>query len=110
MSRYKIDDELKIREWDDMYTEFSTSSGLSINGGHYMFIRKMRHLCGKNFTVSEITRIESNGQVVYHSYEGAEYDENPNGWYIQEYMLEPRTTEELYTASDSEINELLFVR
>ncbi len=111
MSKYKIGDELRIREWDDMEAEYPHSSyGTSINGDYYSFIKQMRHLCGKDFTVSDIERIRGTGHIVYHSYEKVEYDKNPNGWCIQEYMLEPRTAEELYIASDSEINELLFVR
>lgn len=109
MSRYKIDDELRIREWDDMKAEYPSSFG-QIDGGYYSFISSMRCLCGKNFTVSDVIENEDTNCVIYHSYEDIEHEGNQSGWFIQEYMLEPRSAEELYIASDSEINELLFAR
>ena len=102
MSKYKVGDELRIREWNDMAAEF----GLDEFGGVdciYGFTEDMKRLCGMDFTVSKIDSFEGNDE--YFSEEGIEMEYY---WSISSDMLEPRTVEDLYTASDSEIDNLLF--
>lgn len=109
MSKYKIGDELRIREWDDMVEEFGFETTGSIKT-KFKFHPSMQCLCGCDFTVSDI--ISGGRHDKYCSVEGAEFK---NGgvtiqgyWYISEDMLEPRTEESLYIASDTEIDNLLF--
>ncbi len=103
MSKYKVGDELRIREWDDMVSEFGISSWGTIRCKH-SFVKNMRYLCGSEFTVSKIIGDK------YFSVEEIEYTRSGsvyNYWAISEEMLEPRTEEGLYIASDNELNNLL---
>lgn len=102
MSRYKIGDELRIREWEDMVAEFGLDEFGSIDC-KYSFPEDMKYLCGMDFTISEISPLQ--GDDEYSSEEGIEME---YGWSISSDMLEPRTVEYLYTASDSDIDNLLF--
>ena len=100
MSKYKVGDELRIREWDDMATQFGVSSEGHINC-KFSFARWMRPMCGKTFTVRSIL---SDGS--FHSLENVE---RLDGWEynISEDMLEPRTEDPLYVATDDELKELI---
>ena len=103
MREYKVGDELRIREWDDMANEF----GLNGSGNIKIlpaFTKSMEYLCGEKFTVSRIVG------SCYFSFEEIEYTRNDgnNYWAITEKMLEPREEKPLYIASDTEINKLLF--
>lgn len=101
MSKYKVGDELRIREWDDMVSEFGMSSWGNIMCKN-SFNEEMRYLCGNEFTVSKII----NGD--YFSVENIERTrQHEEYWHISEDMLEPRTEEDLYVASDNELNSLL---
>ncbi len=105
MSKYKVGDELRIREWNDMEAEFGLDQCGNIQG-FPGFAKSMRYLCGSEFTVSKIV-----GDSKYYSIEKIEYTRpgNPaNHWNISSYMLEPRIEEPLYTASDTDINNFLF--
>lgn len=104
MSKYKVGDELRIREWDDMEAEFGIDEDGDINMPT-SFMKGMRYLCGMNFTVSQIEKY-GNG-IRYYSYESIEKEES-GWWIILEYMLEPREEMPLYVATDTEINNLLF--
>ena len=100
MSKYKVGDELRIRVWDDMEAEFGLNKNGNINCLLH-FTQSMRDHCGKNFTVSEIVRVNSEIDC-YRSEERV-----CNGFNVSSDMLEPRKEEPLYAASDTEINKLL---
>lgn len=100
MRKYKVGDKLRIRKWNDMEAEFGSVLGNIPIGGIY-FVSHMKHLCELDFTVSGTS--ERRGHCFYHSEEGVE-----NGWNIIAEMLEPRIEEELYIATDSELDELLY--
>lgn len=93
MNRFNVGDKLKIREWDDMVSEFGTDKDGDIRNG---FVQRMRYLCGKTFTVSAI-----NGDA-YHA-EEVGYSR----YWISASMLESLKDEELYIASEEELNKLL---
>lgn len=95
MSKYKVGDELRIREWDDMAKEFELNGSDYINC-RYGFTNGMKSLCGMSFTVSKIIGDH------YYSEEGSGY-----GWNISSDMLEPIKEENLYIASEKEFNKLL---
>lgn len=46
MYNYRIGDEIRIREWDDMKKEYGLRRATSINC-KYTFTDMMKHLCGK---------------------------------------------------------------
>ena len=101
MREYNVGDELRIREWNDMEAEFGRYDNHIPVGGGVCFTSRMKHLCGSNFTVSKI--IERSGRIRYRSKEGT-----GQGWSIVAEMLEPRREEELYIATDSDLDELLY--
>lgn len=98
-----IGDVLRIRQWSDMVGEYGTTD---LDEDYYYcmiqvsprirFWRKMRYICGKTFTVSEIEEIqvESDKVKVYFSEEGVEETDftinNCYPWYICAEMLEPQ--------------------
>lgn len=57
----------------------------------------MKHLCGKNFTVCHI---RSDGRYIP--------EENLGYWSFSDEMLEPKIEKELYIATESELNDLLY--
>jgi len=76
MSKYKIGDVLRIRQWDDMAAEYGEYRGdIQCEG---VFTSGMKYMCGEVFTVAEIY----GGS--YLSEEGFD-----RGWNITEDMLEP---------------------
>ena len=100
MSLYKAGDELRIRQWDDMETEFGTDTFGGIRCPEASFSIDMKHLCGENFTVQR--RFDNR----YYSQEGIERT-NYGCWYIVEKMLEPRSEDLLFVATDKEFLELI---
>lgn len=97
--KYKVGDELRIREWDDMEAEFGLKHNGSINC-QYVFATSMKPMCGKNFTVKKI---------IDGDFRSVEEVEILDGfWYsISEDMLEPRPEKPLYVATDDELKELM---
>lgn len=101
MSKYKVGDELKIREWDDMVDEFGITSWGTIRCKN-SFNEEMKYLCGSDFTVLKIIGDD------YFSVEKIERTRpDVDYWHISKDMLEPRTEEDLYVASDDELINLL---
>lgn len=99
-----IGDVLQIRQWEDMKEEF----GLEREGGILLvpsFSRKMRYLCGTQFTVKNIYKDICG--ICYRSFEGGE-NERPFGhWYISADMLEPFAEDDFEVANDEDM-KLLF--
>lgn len=97
--KYKVGDKLRIRQWDDMKAEYHRdSNGIFVD--NIYFVDGMKHLCGMEFTVAKI--IKRGNCYCYYSEEHTE-----EKWNISAGMLEPRKEEELYIASDDELNNLL---
>ncbi len=103
MSKYEVGDELRIREWDDMEAEFGLDEDGDIDIS-VSFMSDMRYLCGRDFTVSKVHVCHDTFR--YYSFEKTEEDEQ-GLWIITEEMLELRTEEDLYAASDDELIYLL---
>lgn len=82
-----VGDILRVREWQDMESEF----GLDGRGGikcPLAFVPEMKYLCGKVFTIANID-IDSVQSA--ERYECSPYWENSAGckWHISPEMLEP---------------------
>lgn len=98
-----IGDRLRIRQWDDMAREFGLTGTGHINC-IFSFNSKMRPLCGREFTVSDITL---GGGFV--SKEGIEYERDNGRWSISADMLEPTVTEDPWSPPDVNPAELFSV-
>lgn len=98
---YKVGDILRVREWDDMAEEFEVNSD-GINCEIAWFTNEMKYLCGKEFTVRNITHY---GRFpIYHSEERIE-----GRFFITESMLEPfEKTTDFDIASEDELDAFLF--
>lgn len=83
-----VGDVLRIRDWDDMASEYSVNmiSGIRLPGGIW-FANKMRYLCGEVFTVASVE--DRLAIPDYRSYENVEYDKAWGVWTITSDMLEP---------------------
>lgn len=90
-----VGDVLRIREWDDMVAEYRKDPDGDISLISYSdfcypyFVRTMRYLCGKVFTVKSI-----NIDNTLYSVEGIELATDPYNtvgfdWNITAEMLEP---------------------
>ena len=66
---------VRVRQWDDMVAEFGVDDGGDIPCENY-FTVSMKHLCGEEFVVKEITEY---GSVKGHNF----------GYNISADMLEP---------------------
>lgn len=97
--KFEVGDKLRIREWEDMKSEFGMKNGgVDINCA-FTFTEEMKRFCGKNFTVSSIYGDR------YHSEERLEME---HGWTynISADMLEYREIKEFNSANDNEIRML----
>ena len=54
MSKFKVGDIVKVRDWDDMVEEFGLTPNRNIDCKFY-FTEKMRHLCGQTAKISGIS-------------------------------------------------------
>lgn len=98
-----IGDVLRIRQWDDMVDEFGLKPSGDIGCGG-VFVKNMKCLCGKQFTVSS---------VEYGNYRSDERVERIIGqcrkmWRITADMLEPLEEDFLEDTTDEELIKLLF--
>lgn len=99
-----IGDVLRIRQWDDMVDEFGVDSYGNIPCNR-MFVKNMKSLCGKQFTVSETDKVCG----YYKSEEGVECDDISHMmWKITADMLEPLEEDFLEDITDEELIKLLF--
>lgn len=95
---FKVGDKLRIREWDDMKSEFGEEYGTI--QCHYKFNFEMRHMCGRDFTVSAIR------EGKFYSKEGVEKRSGGDRWMISRDMLEYRNDRDYNTATDDELQML----
>lgn len=106
-----IGDVLRIRQWDDMANEFGINERGSIDC-RCGFTTAMIHMCGKQFTVSNI--YEDYGETIYNSEECVEYDLDgivfveDDTWDISADMLELYVEEKEWEVADDEDMKLLF--
>lgn len=110
-----IGDVLRIRQWEDMAGEYETVNdedpyycAIKLNNG-VKFLKKMAHLCGQVFTISENYDYEFNNTKMkfYRSKEGVEKMKAFGLWLICAEMLEPFIEEDLEVANDEDM-KLLF--
>lgn len=97
-----IGDVVRVRRWKDMVREYGTTDCdedyyycmIQVNP-RIKFWRKMKYICGKTFTVSEIVDMQVESDVVkrYFSEEGVEDTDFATNrlqpWVICAEMLEP---------------------
>lgn len=88
-----VGDFVRVREWEDMESEFGTA-GQGFIDCALPFFRNMRYLCGKTLTVESIEYEDNIEVVLIHSAEGYErgcHPENPVNisWCIVPDMVEP---------------------
>ena len=111
-----IGDVLRIRQWEDMVAEYgmTTSDEYSYYCATQVrkevrFVKQMKHLCGLNFTVSNVYDVEvlDNNIKFYRSKENVEGKRDSGVWLICAEMLEPFIEEDFEVASDEDI-KLLF--
>ena len=98
---FKVGDKLRIREWEDMKSEFGLKEicGQDTIPCNFHFCDSMKPMCGKDFTVSRISN-ES-----YFSEENTECLDNQR-YSISADMLEYRIVREFVPANDNEIRIL----
>ena len=102
-----IGDVLKIRSWEDMCMEFDVDEDEEILYDGVWFLKDMRDLCGKIFTVSNAEGDDECGYD-YQSVQGVEHLDKYKTWSIRAWMLEPyEDDEDFECATDDEIT-LLF--
>lgn len=110
-----IGDVLRVRQWGDMVSEYGMRGdedyyycAIKLNND-VKFLKKMAHLCGQVFTVSEDYDYEFNDTKIkfYRSKEGVEKIKAFGLWLICAEMLEPFIKEDLEVANDEDI-KLLF--
>lgn len=92
---FKVGDKLRIREWEDMKSEFGIEDG--VIQCSYDFVFEMRYMCGRDFTISAIR------DGIFCSKEGIE-KEGKYRWNISRDMLEYRR--DYSTATDDELQML----
>ena len=91
-----IGDTVRIREWEDMASEFGYNRYGAINC-QFQFIKDMEHLCGKEFVVTGID-------------DGKVYSDDSDIWRgfsISADMLEPASSIEIEPFTDDELESLL---
>lgn len=93
-----IGDTVRIREWEDMASEFGCNEYGTIEC-RFQFVKDMEPLCGKEFVV---TGIDRKGMVCPD-------DSDPiwRGWSISADMLEPAPSIEIEPFTDNELESLL---
>lgn len=98
----KIGDLVRVRQWNDMANEFEIDDDgdICIPQKDIFFRGRMKNLCGKVLTVSNVYGLGLNGEILYG------FTENIS-WYLCSEMLEPYTDEELVPATDDELLNLL---
>lgn len=105
-----VGDKLRIRQWDDMINDpnvYKEDDVYVLSEAKRMYLSpKMRFLCGKPFTISDIISVR--GSVLYYlSKEGYEEIDERSWYCITSEMLEPCEETELEVADDNDIRLLL---
>ena len=71
MSKFNVGDVLRVREWEDMASEYE--SGSDYIRTELYFLESMRSLCGQTFTVAKIGNWRYDSSIeTYHSVEKIE--------------------------------------
>lgn len=97
-----IGDVLRVRQWSDMLNEFGTDDEGRIKS-YYGFSENSKCLCGRQFTVTEISK-STLGNLKYYGFIDSNSDDI---YYFAPNELEYIDEEELFVADDEEI-KLLF--
>lgn len=80
MSKYKIGDKVRVREWEDMAKEFIKTTVGIISKNGCRFSEDMKELCGKTYKIEGVWDETSNG-IVRYKLDKCE-------WVLDDYMLE----------------------
>ena len=90
MSKFKIGDKVRVRQWDDMKKEFGTlpRGTIKARGG---FIEEMRQYCGKIVTITSITS------------QGYHIKEDGGEWYYSDDMFEPQAQSIVIYRKDNKV-------
>lgn len=111
-----IGDVLRIRQWEDMVAEYGMTTRDEYSyycatqvRKEVIFTKQMKHLCGLNFTVSNVYDLEvvDDNIKFYRSKENVEGEKDFGVWLICAEMLEPFIEEDFEVASDEDV-KLLF--
>jgi len=78
---FKVGDRVRIREWDDMESEYGLNARGSI-GCRKTFVAGMKHLCGRTATISNISDCKTVNLADWSDSSGA------SGWHYSTDMLE----------------------
>lgn len=89
---FKVGDRVRIRDWDDMEREYGTDSNGDIKVPDTLFIRCMRHLCGRYATIRSINRQDNIIGLENWSDNSGDTD-----WFFTKSMLEPAETVRMQT-------------
>lgn len=81
MSRFKVGDLVRVREWDDMKKEFGSDGDFKINC-HCLFVYTMKDTCGDVCTIKDIT---DSGNYILSG-------KNEAGWVYSDDMIFPAVT------------------
>ena len=81
--KFKVGDEVKVREWDDMSKEFGIDSNGNINTPRWKFTGEMRSFCGEKYIIK---------RVLYTNY-GYEIDGNEICVFTDDMLLPYEFTE-----------------
>lgn len=94
--RFHIGDLVRIRQWDDMVSQYGTSDyGIPTPGAS--FVHQMKNLCGREFIIDNF--IEQCGRIFVKGHNFF--------WNITEYMIEPADEFEDGVYDSEEINTFL---
>lgn len=91
MSNFKVGDVVRVRQWDDMMSEFGLNFEGDINCAA-CFTINMKDLCGEVFTISKMTKYGSKKVYVVSGHDF--------GWTITTDMLESFDTEHFDVSAD----------
>lgn len=65
MSRYKVGDKVRVREWEDMEKEFEKGTRCITSKNGCSFREDMKELCGKTYKIESVCNALSNGTTRY---------------------------------------------
>lgn len=103
MSKFKLWDVVRVKDYEEMLREFGTHYGHIKT--RFPFVSSMKYLCGQQFTICDISEYDH-----IRSIEGIECDDNCTNdegyWYISEDMLKLVSRKEYNPASNNELAEL----
>lgn len=99
---FKVGDRVRIRDWDDMEREYGTDFDGDIKVPDILFVRRMRHLCGRYATIRGINR--QNNIIGLENWSDNSGD---TSWFFTKSMLEPAEENTLKQGEKKDMNKVL---